>query len=436
LSATAQTTAPPGAPDSRQIISAVVASTLGWSLDLYDLFLLLFVAPVMGKLFFPATSPTLSLAAIYASFAVTLLMRPIGSALFGSIADRHGRKRAMTIAVIGVGVVTAAFGVLPTLAQIGVLAPILFIVLRFVQGVFVGGVVASTHTIGTETVPERWRGALSGFVGGGGAGIGALLASVALAIISSAFPGPQFEIWGWRCMFLTGIISAGVGLFAFRALEESPLWRGDAAAQMPHAPVAALTRPPYRNVLLVNLLLTTGGGAGYYLTSGFMPSFLNLVSKLPKPEVAHILILGSVVAIISATSIGALSQIIGRKPTFLLIGVVNIIALPLLYLHLAHLTAYGDVIGPALLIAFLGNAGYAPITIFLNERFPTALRATGTGVSWNLGFAIGGTMPFLVSLFSGSIGGLAPTLASFCAALYLVLVLGALVVPETRGRLQ
>uniref|UniRef100_A0A8J4HD44 Major facilitator superfamily (MFS) profile domain-containing protein n=1 Tax=Acidicaldus sp. TaxID=1872105 RepID=A0A8J4HD44_9PROT len=160
------------------------------------------------------------------------------------------------------------------------------------------------------------------------------------------------------------------------------------------------------------------------------------MSKLPKPEVAHILILGSVVAIISATSIGALSQIIGRKPTFLLIGVVNIIALPLLYLHLAHLTAYRDVIGPALLITFLGNAGYAPITIFLNERFPTALRATGTGVSWNLGFAIGGTMPFLVSLLSGSIGGLAPTLASFCAALYLVLVLGALVVPETRGRLQ
>ena len=126
----------------------------------------------------------------------------------------------------------------------------------------------------------------------------------------------------------------------------------------------------------------------------------------------------------------------GCKPAFLLIGVVNIIALPRLYLHLAHLTTYGDVIGPAMLIAFLGNAGYAPITILLNERFPTALRATGTGVSWNLGFAIGGTMPFLVSLFSGSIGGLAPTLASFCTALYLVLVLGALVVPETRGRLQ
>lgn len=436
MSATINTTAPPRAPGNRQIITAIVASTLGWSLDLYDLFLLLFVAPVVGKLFFPATSPTLSLAAVYAGFAVTLLMRPVGSAVFGSLADRHGRKQAMTIAVIGVGVGTAAFGLLPTLAQIGIMAPILFLLLRLAQGIFVGGVVASTHTIGTETVPERWRGTLSGFIGGGGAGIGALLASVALAVISAVFPGPEFAVWGWRCMFFTGIISAGLGLFAFRALEESPLWQGDAQARAPHAPVAALARPPHRNVLLVNLLLTTGGGAGYYLTSGFMPSFLHLVSKLPKSEVAHILILGSLVAIVSATAIGTLSQMIGRKRTFLLIGVVNMIALPLLYIHLAHLAAYGDIIGPALLVAFLGNAGYAPIPIFLNERFPTALRATGTGVSWNLGFAIGGTMPFLVSLFSGSIGGLPSTLAGFCAMLYLIFLIGAIVIPETRGTLQ
>ena len=91
----------------RQIVSAAIASVLGFSLDLFDLFVLLYVAPVLGKLFFPASSPTLSLASVYASFAVTLLMRPIGSGLFGSFADRHGRKRAMIIAVTGVGIFTA-----------------------------------------------------------------------------------------------------------------------------------------------------------------------------------------------------------------------------------------------------------------------------------------------------------------------------------------
>src|SRR3954470_24457688 len=139
--------------DNKQMVNAIIASVLGWALDLFDLFILLYVAPVIGALFFPSDYPTLSLAAVYGSFAVTLFMRPVGSAIFGHFADAHGRKGAMTVAMIGVGVSTAAFGTLPTIQQIGLMAPILFLVLRLVQGVFVGGVVASTHTVGTESVP-------------------------------------------------------------------------------------------------------------------------------------------------------------------------------------------------------------------------------------------------------------------------------------------
>src|SRR5580658_5055015 len=123
--------------DARQKRNALVASVLGWSLDLFDLFILLYVAPVVGALFFPSSQPTLSLAAVYASFAVTLLMRPVGAAVFGSYADRFGRKRAMIVAVVGVGLATAAFGLLPTVAQIGVGAAAMFLLLRLVQGVFV-----------------------------------------------------------------------------------------------------------------------------------------------------------------------------------------------------------------------------------------------------------------------------------------------------------
>src|SRR4051795_8034214 len=116
--------------DNRQMISAIVASVLGWALDLFDLFILLYVAPVVGALFFPSANPALSLAAVYGSFAVTLLMRPLGSAIFGHYADVHGRKNAMLIAIIGVGISTAAFGLLPTIAQVGVFAPIIFLILR------------------------------------------------------------------------------------------------------------------------------------------------------------------------------------------------------------------------------------------------------------------------------------------------------------------
>ena len=189
--------------NQRQMINAIIASVLGWSLDLFDLFILLYVAPVVGALFFPSSNPALSLAAVYGSFAVTLLMRPLGSALFGHYADVHGRKVTMLIAIIGVGISTAVFGLLPTIGQVGVLAPIVFLLLRLVQGVFVGGVVASTHTIGTESVPVNWRGAMSGLVGGGGAGIGALLASFVFLITSSIFPGDAFAVWGWRFMFFS-----------------------------------------------------------------------------------------------------------------------------------------------------------------------------------------------------------------------------------------
>lgn len=427
------------AEGNRQMMAAITASLLGWSLDLYDLFVLLYVAPVVGRLFFPSHVPTLSLAAVYASFAVTLLMRPVGSAVFGSYADRHGRKGAMTLAVIGVGISTALFGVLPTIEQIGALAPALFLLLRLVQGVFVGGVVASTHTIGTESVPPGWRGTMSGLIGGGGAGIGALFASLAYFATSSAFPGEAFAVWGWRVMFFAGLLSSILGLFVFKKLEESPFWtemqerRPDQAA-MAHAPLRTLFSGPYARLLLINLLITIGGGAGYYLTSGYLPTFLKVVSQVPNTTSSLILIAGSFVVIVAATLVGWLSDQLGRKRTFILIGVLNLVLLPAFYLLMAGTHDVGAITAYALAITFLGNAGYAPILIFLNERFPTALRASGTGLSWNIGFAVGGTMPTFVSLASGSLAGIPAALAAFCAALSALYLVGAIVVPETRGR--
>jgi MFS transporter, MHS family, proline/betaine transporter len=420
---------------NRQLVTALMASVLGWSLDLFDLFTLLYVAPVVGNLFFPSSRPTLSLAAVYASFAVTLLMRPVGSAVFGSYADRHGRKGAMVIAVIGVGVATAAFGVLPTVEMVGVTAPILFLILRLIQGVFVGGVVASTHTIATETIPARWRGTVSGFIGGGGAGIGALIASVIYYITSSVFPGAAFTTWGWRFMFFAGILSSVLGFFIFNALEESPLWQQfDRSKVSEQAPLRTLFSQPHLNTFLVNLLITVGGGVGYYLTSGYMPTFLRVMLKIPAGATSALLIAGSLVTIVAAISVGALSDWIGRKKTYLLFGVLNVILLPMFYLALAFQPSMGAVWAYSLAIAFLGNAAYAPTLIFLNERFPTALRASGTGLSWNVGFAIGGLMPTFVSLASGSVEGLPATLAIFLAGGFIIYLIGAIVIPETKRR--
>jgi MHS family proline/betaine transporter-like MFS transporter len=420
---------------SRQVATAIIASSLGWSLDLFDLFILLYVAPAVGKAFFPSEYPTLSLAAVYASFAVTLLMRPVGSALFGSYADKNGRKGAMIVAVIGVGIATAAFGLLPTIDQIGIAAPILFLLLRLVQGVFVGGVVASTHTIGTESVAPKWRGLLSGFVGVGGAGIGSLLASIIYFAVSSVFTGDAFNTWGWRFMFFSGILSSVLGVFIFNALEESPLWkRMDAASSGPRAPLRTLFTAPHAGKLATNLLITTGGGLGYYLTSGYLPSFFKLVNQLPNTTASLLLIAASIMTIIASLLVGHLSEMIGRKMTFILVSAASAVLLPALYLLLAGTTDLTAITAYSLGIAFLGSAGVAPILIFCNERFPTAVRASGTGLSWNIGFALGGTMPALVSWASGSLQGLPVTLAVFLAAGFVLYLIGALLVPETKGQ--
>jgi len=428
------------APTRRQVWAAGFASIAAWSFDLFDLFLILFVAPTIGALFFPSKVPTLSLAGAYASFAVTLIMRPVGAAIFGPYADRYGRKRAMTTAVFGVGLATALLGTLPTVPQVGLAAAALFIALRLIQGVFVGGVVASTHTLTTETIAPRWRGLMSGLIGGGGASIGALLASLAFYAVSSLFPGPAFATWGWRVMFFTGIVGAIFSFFIFEAVEESPLWTQLQARKekIQRAPLRAVFSRPYLRVVLVNLMIVAGAGTQYYLTSGYLPSFLVVINGLPRPVAGQVLIWTSLIVILAVAIFGQLSEMIGRRNTFLLMGSVNLILIPLGYLQLARLQAgaFGAIVGSALLLAFLGNMAYAPILVFLNERFPTAIRASGTALSWNIGFAIGGIVPTFVTLASRSIQRIPVSLVSFLVAAIVLYLIGSALSPETRGRFE
>jgi MFS family permease len=423
----------------RQTVSATVASILGWAFDLFDLFLLLYVAPTIGKLFFPATNPVLQLAATYASFSVTLLMRPIGSAIFGSFGDRYGRKKVMIVAVTGVGITTALFGALPTVAQIGVTATILFIILRLIQGVFVGGVVASTHTIGTETVSPKWRGLMSGLIGGGGAGLGSLFASVWYFAVSNIFTGPSFDVWGWRVLFFAGIVSSLLGLFVFKSLEESPLWvesQKSGAGKLHKAPIRTLFSRQYIPILLVNLMIVIGGGTAYYLTSGYLPTFLKVINNIPSNTLSLVLISISLVGIVSSGLVGYLSDFLGRKKTMIITGVVCLIGFPLLYMKLSAAEDVFSIYVYTAALAFLGNASYAPVLIFLNERFPTTIRSTGVGLSWNIGFAVGGMMPTFVSLASGSIQSIPQTLGYFLAGIFILYLVGSFVIPETKGNFK
>jgi MFS family permease len=429
-------------PSNRQVFLAASVSCLGWALDLYDLLILLYVAPIVGRLFFPSNKPLLSLAAVFASFAVTLVMRPIGSALFGSYADRRGRKGALTLVVTCVGITTFLLGVLPTIQQIGLAAPVLFVLLRLAQGIFVGGVIACTGTVGVEAVTEKWRGLMSGLIGGGGGGIGGTLAAIVFWISTASMSAAEFQAWGWRIMFFTSIASSLMGLLIARKLDESPVWiqlraarRAKAGGAVTEQPLRLLFSSRYIKVFFTNLPLIAAAGAGYYLTSGYLPSYLKVALHLPNDKVSVILFVASVAAFFASLLAGHLSQIVGRRSVFLAMGVLRLLVLPGCCLLMTKTT---DLVTLSLLAAVFGsfgNAAYAPLLVFLNERFPTALRASGVGLSWNVGFAIGGMMPTFTVLAAGTADKLPVSLAAFLLATSVVYFAGAIIIPETRGRI-
>lgn len=428
----------PAGISQRARFSAVFASVFGWSFDLFDLFILLYVASALSKEIFPSSSPTLSLAEVYASFGVSILLRPAGAVIFGAVADRRGRKRTMVIVLAGVGISTAAMGAVPSYAAIGAWSGVIFLMLRVVEGIFVGGVVAATHTLGTETIGPRWRGLMSGVIGCGGAGIGAAIASALFILFSDVFPGAQFDKWGWRVMFFTALISALLSYLVLRTAEESPVWQASQAGPQPaKTRLSDLVRGGQGRAFAVNIALVAGAGSQYYLTSGYLPTLLKSVMGVGSGTAGTILLLTSA-GILVATLGGELSQHLGRRRTMLLFGSVNIIALPVLAWLLTRTAARstGEITILAIALAFFANASYTPIVAFLNERYPTALRSRGTAVGWNTGFMIGGLMPTFLSLLSPSLKAVPGRLVGFLIVVVAVYLAGVALSPETRGAME
>jgi MFS family permease len=352
----------------------------------------------------------------------------------------------MVTVLAGVGLSTAALGLVPSHDSVGVAAPIIFIAIRIVQGLFVGGVTATTHTLGTESVPARWRGLMSGLIGGGGAGLGAALASIAFIVITQLFPGEAFNGWGWRVMFFTGLLGAALSLFVLRKVEESPMWL-EAQAEATRSGVAAPTEKMrfkdlftgrYRAITLLNIAVAAGAGAQYYLTSGFMPTFLGSVVGMPASARGWVLLGASLGVVVAAGAAGELSERIGRRRTMLCIGGANVVALPLIVRGLASSepSATGRILLLTVVLAFFANAAYAPVMIFLNERYPTAIRSRGTAISWNTGFMLGGLLPTFVTLLSPEVSDIPSRLTVFIIGSVLVFLVAVAASPETRGALE
>ncbi|WP_268542433.1 MFS transporter [Candidatus Nitrosotenuis cloacae] len=372
----------------------VIGSFLGWSLDGYDIVLMLLVVPSISQMFFPSENPVFSILATFASYIVTLIMRPLGSVIFGIYGDKFGRKKAMIITIFGVSVATFSVGLLPTYAAVGVLAPILLVSIRLIQGIFAGGEWGSGAVITIESSPKKMRGVLSGFLQSGFS-FGFLLAAIAYQIITITFPGQQFDEIGWRVLFFTGIIPGFVALFVRYSMDESPLWtekRKNGALERTPLKKIAFGRQ-YRREFFLCAAIMTGLVYMYHGAISIMPTYLQQFGGFEKDGVAQVMIYATASSWIGMIVTGWLSQKIGRKNAVLVfILAAAIVCIPLGTMILERSSIMMLVV---VIFAFVVSTASGPIPAFFSERFPTEVRNSAAGFSYNAGLIFGSWSPLI-----------------------------------------
>jgi MFS family permease len=376
-----------------------IGSFLGWSLDGYDIVLMLLVIPSISQLFFPSKDPVFSILATFASYTVTLIMRPLGSVIFGIYGDKFGRKKSMIITILGFSVATFAVGLLPTYAVVGVFAPILLIMVRLIQGIFAGGEWGSGAVLTIESIPKQKRGLLSGFLQSGFS-FGFLLAAISFQIITIAFPGDMFDEFGWRILFFTGIIPGFVALFVRISMDESPLWiKKNKESGLERTPLRSIVFGIHRKEFLLCAAIMTGLVYMYHGSISILPTYLEQFGNFDKRQIALIMIYATASSWVGMILTGWLSQKIGRKKSMLVFVSASIlVSIPLASAILENV--YGLVVY-VVMFAFVISTASGPIPAYFSERFPTQIRNSAAGFSYNAGLLFGSWSPLIaLSLMS------------------------------------
>ncbi len=425
--------AAPGGAGMRRV---AIASCVGTTIEFYDFFIYgTAAALVFPKVFFPALGSTAGTVASFATFAVAFIARPVGAVIFGHFGDRIGRKRTLISTLLLMGVATVLIGLLPGAATIGVAAPILLVVLRFAQGLAVGGEWAGATLLTAEYAPPEQRGRYAMFP--------QLGPPIALALASATFlvtgltlgnTDQSFLDYGWRVPFLISIVLVGAGLYVRLKIEETPVFQATQRQQpAPHTPLGeAFTQAP-REILLAAGSLTIMFALFYtgttYLTSyGTSPTGAALSRTL-------VLSLGIVAA--AAMALGVILSAIysdrfGRR-TLIMASCGGAVVWSLLLFPI--LDTHSPVAFAVALIVTLGiqGIGYGPVGAFLPETFPTRYRYTAAGASYSLAGIVGGAIPPLVSApLAAAFGSL--TIGVLLCGLALLSLLCTAALTETKDR--
>jgi MFS family permease len=409
------------ADERRQLRRAVVASTVGTSIEWYDFFLYSTATTlVFAKLFFPKSDPAVATLNVFLIYAVGFVARPIGAAIFGHYGDRIGRKATLIATLLLMGIATFLIGFVPSYASIGIWGALLLVVLRFVQGVGVGGEWGGSVLLSMEWGHKGRRGLIASWPQFG-VPVGLFLANGALLIMSN-IAGKGFLTWGWRVPFYFSIVLVAVGLYVRLRVFETPLFqRLLDAKRIEPAPVLEVIRRNWKEILQ-SAFLRLSEQAPFYIFTAYVFTYGTTVLKQPRNFVLYAVLAASVLSFFSIPLFGYVSDRIGRKRMYMagvaVMGVWGFIYFGLLDTKVAALMFI------AIFLSLIPHdMQYGPQAALIAESFTGRLRYSGASLGYQLASVIaGGPAPLIATtLFAGpKFLGIGAYKTSLAIALYIL----------------
>jgi MHS family proline/betaine transporter-like MFS transporter len=409
------------------------AAAIGNFMEWFDFAVYGFFAATIGKVFFPSDNDTASLLASFAVFGIAFLLRPVGGFVLGAFGDRAGRRAALSLSVILMGVSTTLVATLPSYASVGMLAPLLLILLRCAQGFSAGGEWTGTSAFLVEYAPKHRR-ALWGSVVSATAACGTLAGALVALGLSTSLSEAQMQSWGWRLPFLLAAPLGAIGLYVRLRLEDTPVFRElQAAHEVADRPLQQAGAHNRRSIGLV-MACASVSGLGYYYLGSYVVTYLTETMGMERPAALAITASGIACYALLCPVAGLVSDRVGRRPS-VLVGCVGlaVVSLPMFAL-LATEAPVAAVLGMAVFGVFQAMVNVNGVVILV-ELFPAATRVSGSAIGYNLGLAlIAGPGPLIAAaLAAATDGGITPGLYVGAVALVAGLVLLRWLT-ETRGR--
>jgi MFS family permease len=394
--------------NNSQLVSTpriLAASLAGTAIEFYDFFIYGTAASlVFGKLFFAAAPPATQLLAAYASFGVAFLARPVGALAFGHFGDRVGRKSTLIASLLLMGLSTVAIGLLPTYAQIGWPAPVLLCLLRFGQGLGLGGEWGGAALLAMENAPAAFRGRY-GMFPQLGAPVGFLAANGFFLLLGLVLSPAQFSAWGWRIPFLASVVLVGLGLWVRMRLTETPVFAAALAeAPPPRVPAATLLKEHPRETL-AGTFAVVAAFAIFYLTTTFTLGYATTTLAYDRREFLAVLLIAMPFLAAGILCSGIWSD--RRNPRRVLIAGCGV-AVPL-GLLLAPALGSGSLAAIWLFLSaalFVMGLVYGPLGAWMPSLFPARVRYTGVSLAFTVGGILGGGIAPIVAQSLAIHGGL------------------------------